>query len=91
MDRALSGWEADELDPSMHTIEGQADETRFAVARKTVTDTNIRCQSQVPVPHETGEFKVCNRLLAVRAGRPWEMICPRCKGRNVSPSGAETV
>lgn len=66
-------------------IHGQPEWTRFAVANKTVTDSDIRCQGNVEVRTEPGQTKTCNRLLARLAGRPWLIQCSRCKAVNRSP------
>ena len=69
------------LDPAFHTSDdaviGASKETRFAVSKKIVTDRDIRCTGQVPLPN--GTHKTCNKMLARLAGRPWEIECPRCK------------
>lgn len=78
------GWGAG-VKPAEVGVVGQADSTLYSAARRTIVDHMIRCQNQVPVPHEPGEYKTCNRLLAIKAGRPWEIGCPRCKATNQSP------
>ena len=33
----------------------------------------------------------CNRVLAIRLSRPWEMRCRRCKAVNVREAGLTTA
>jgi hypothetical protein len=77
-------WYGHGLDPDPSFIEGTAEVTHHQVAKKTVTDEKIRCQGKVRVRDEPGTEKVCNRLLAEKAGRPWVITCPRCKTINRS-------
>lgn len=59
--------------------------TRYSVTDRpvAVTDNEIRCQGKTQMPN--GQVKVCNRLLANLATRPWEIACPRCKTVSQSP------
>lgn len=77
------------LDGAFHVDEeageGQvAGATKMSRASVTVTDSDIRCTGRVPL--RNGEHKVCGRLLAKLAGRPWEIVCSRCKQANRSPA-----
>ena len=80
-----------DLDAAFHTddtaSEGTAGATRYSVAATTVTDADIRCSGKVPL--RSGEEKVCNKLLARQAGRPWVIECPRC--RTVNRSAAQST
>jgi hypothetical protein len=80
-----------ELDPTVHEpVEGQPQLTHYQIARRTITDEEIRCQGVVSVPRGRGQTtKVCNKFLARRAGRPWEIPCPRCGQLNTSPESPE--
>jgi phage FluMu protein Com len=71
-------------DPAM-TAEPHIASTRFHVTKRPVviTDNEIRCQGQVTLAN--GSTKTCNKLLATRASRPWEIVCPRCRHSNVNP------
>lgn len=71
--------------PPVDAVDGRPALTHHKVAAKTTTDADIRCQGRVAVRSEPGEFKVCGKLLAKLAGRPWVMECPRCKTVNRSP------
>jgi hypothetical protein len=80
-----------EIDPSITVIRGQPygeygqpELTHHQVAKVTSTDLKIRCQGKVRMREEPGSEKVCNRLLAEQAGRPWIIACPRCKTVNRS-------
>lgn len=78
-----------DLDAAFHTDDtggtpGAAGATRFAIATKTVTDADIRCQGKVAM--RDGSHKTCNKMLAELAGRPWSIQCPRCHTANHSLS-----
>jgi hypothetical protein len=76
------------LDAAFHTdyegVAGNPSATKFAVAAKTITDADIRCQGKVAM--RDGSHKTCNKLLAKLAGRPWSIDCPRCHVTNNSPT-----
>lgn len=77
-----------DLDAAFHTAdddgatEGAAGATRYAVAATTITDAEIRCQGRVEL--RGGGDKACGKLLARLAGRPWEILCSRCRTVNKS-------
>jgi len=87
------------LEPSLHIdytildddrgVPGRPALTHHQVATKTTTDADIRCQGQVAIRNDPGEFRTCGKLLAKLAGRPWVMECPRCKTVNRSPLGPD--
>jgi hypothetical protein len=73
------------IDPTFHPVtEGHPVETHHQLAKKTVTDADIRCTGQVAI-QRTQTTKVCGKLLAIKAGRPWAIQCPRCHTVNTSP------
>lgn len=78
---------ATDLDTAFHLDDddgstGAAGATKYAVATKTITDTDIRCQGRVAM--KDGSHKICSKLLAELAGRPWSIQCPRCHTPNHS-------
>lgn len=74
------------LDESLHsTTEGQPLESHHQLAKKTVTDSDIRCTGMVAI-ERTQTTKRCGKLLAIQAGRPWKIQCPRCHAVNTSPA-----
>lgn len=82
-----------EPDPALSVEDGKpaVASTRYRVTEKpvAVTDNEIRCLGTVRMPN--GQEKVCNRLLANLATRPWEIQCPRCKLVSSSPSAADEI
>jgi hypothetical protein len=87
MDKYGHGLPPAEIDYTLphDAVPGAPSITHHKVAVKTSTDADIRCQGQVAIRNELGEFKTCGKLLAKLASRPWMIECPRCKTVNRSP------
>ncbi len=73
--------------PALEEI-GTAGGTHFKVATKAVIDQEIRCTGKVE-DRVTHESKLCGRLLAECAARPWRIRCGRCKQVNRSPADSD--
>ena len=90
MTPTASAWAVEDLDPTAHpdtVVQGRPVESHHQLAKKTITDKEIRCSGEMELPGRTpGRTRTCRKLLAAMAGRPWEITCPRCGTTNRSPA-----